>query len=122
MRNDIYTLPQDVFVAGQSFGYAWRLFTKSGTPFNADGCVGNFAVINYSNKHGTPEISKPVEFQRGDSGVINLATVELTPSDTLDLFGKYIYQLTIKDIDGNIEIPNQGILLISKNINEAYIR
>lgn len=121
MKNDIYTLPQDMFVAGQSIEYMWRLYTKSKVPFNADGCVGNFALINYSHKYGEPVISKHVTFTIGDDDVMNGVIVTLSPEDTINLFGKYIYQLTIKDIDGNVEIPNQGILLISKNINESYV-
>lgn len=44
------------------------------------------------------------------------------PLDTVDLCGKYIYQITIKDINGNIEIPKQGILFITNNINKSFIR
>ena len=43
-----------------------------------------------------------------ETGVKNIATVDLVPNDTLGLYGKYIYQITIKDIDGEVEIPNQG--------------
>jgi len=48
--------------------------------------------------------------------------VTLDPLDTVDLCGKYIYQITIKDINGNIEIPKQGILFITNNINKSFIR
>ena len=30
--------------------------------------------------------------------------------------------ITIKDINGNIEIPKQGILFITNNINKSFIR
>ena len=36
--------------------------------------------------------------------------------------GKYIYQITIRDISGEVEIPNQGLIHIIKNINQAFIR
>lgn len=52
----------------------------------------------------------------------NVLAVTLDPLDTVDLCGKYIYQITIKDINGNIEIPKQGILFIINNINKSFIR
>lgn len=124
MRNDIYTLPEIVFVAGQSKTLRWRLFTETKTPFNAGGCTGNFAIVDYSDKNGDPLVSKPLSFVIGDdeTGAKNIAVAELLTSDTLGLNGKYIYQITIKDIDGESEIPNQGILLISKNINESFLK
>lgn len=123
MRRDIYTMPEIMFVAGQSNIIRWRLFTSAKTPFNADGCVGNFSIVDYSYPVGEPLISKPLKFSVGDfeRNVTNLATVDLQPEDTLGLHGKYIYQITIKDIDGGVEIPNQGFLQIVHNINEAYV-
>ena len=123
MRHDIYTLPEVVFVSGQSNTLRWRLFTASRTPFNADGCTGNFAVVDYSDQTGEPLISKSLRFLVGDeSGKKNIAEVDLEPRDTLELHGKYIYQITIKDIDGEVEIPNQGFLQIAHNINEGFLK
>ena len=123
MRHDIYTMPDVVFVSGQSNTLRWRLFTISGAPFNADGCTGNFAAVDYSDQTGEPLISKPLRFLVGDeSGKKNIAEVDLEPRDTLELHGKYIYQITIKDIDGEVEIPNQGFLQIAHNINEGFLK
>lgn len=124
MRHDIYTMPEVTFVAGQSNTLRWRLFTWANLPFNADGCIGNFAVVDYSDQTGDPLISKPLEFLVGDEkyGAKNIAMVNLDPQDTLELHGKYIYQITIKDVDGETEIPNQGFLQIIHNINEDYLR
>lgn len=121
MKNTIYTLPQDSFVAGQTCKYAWRLYRKSGSPFSANGCECKFALIDYSHKEDEPIFTKDVEFIVGEEGVENVATVTIEPEDTLYLDGKYIYQLSIKDINGSIEIPNQGILYISNNIHKSFI-
>ena len=56
------------------------------------------------------------------TGAKNVATVDLLPTDTLGLYGKYIYQITIKDIDGEVEIPNQGIFYIFHNVNESFLK
>lgn len=124
MRHDIYSMPEIVFVSGQSNTLRWRLFTVKNVPFNAEGCTGNFSIVDYSDKTGDPLISKPLKFFIGDdeNGVKNVAVVDLIPKDTLGLAGKYIYQITIKDIDGEVEIPNQGFLLISHNINESFLK
>lgn len=52
----------------------------------------------------------------------NVAAVDLEPRDTLGLHGKYIYQITIKDVDGEVEVPNQGFLQIVHNINESFLK
>ena len=52
----------------------------------------------------------------------NVLRVTLTPSETVDLFGKYIYQISIRDIGGDVEIPKQGVLYITNNINKGFIK
>jgi len=121
MKNTIYTLPEDTFVAGQTCKYTWRLIRESGNDFSAQDCTGTLAITNYSHKNDTPDLVKDVKFEPGDNGVLNKATVTLTADDTINLDGKYIYQLSIRDTQGNIEIPNQGILYIYKNINKSFI-
>lgn len=124
MRRDIYTLPEISFVSGQSNTLRWRLFTITKRPFNADGCTGNFAVVDYSDQTGDPLITKSLTFEVGDNPdkIKNVAVVDLSPDDTLGLTGKYIYQITIRDIDGEAEIPNQGFLHIAHNINESFLQ
>ena len=124
MRQDIYTLPEIVFVAGQSNTIHWRLFKAEKVPFNGEGCTGNFSVVDYSDQTGEPLITKPLKFIVGDNknGMKNIAVVDLHPNDTLGLNGKYIYQIIIKDINGDVDIPNQGFLLITHNINESFLK
>lgn len=122
MRHDIYTMPEIMFVSGQSKTIRWRLFKAKNIPFNAERYIGNFSVVDYSDKTGDSLISKSLTFSEDDDGVLSIATVNLSSSDTLGLYGKYIYQITIKDrYNNDAEIPNQGILLIFHNINEQYL-
>ncbi len=121
MKHTIYTLPQDSFVAGQTCKYAWRLYRESGQPFNASGCEGAFSLLDYSHKDDDPILVKKVEFVEGDEGMISVASVTLTPQDTVNLDGKFIYQLSIKDVEGNMEIPNQGIFYIANNIHKSFV-
>ena len=80
MRHDVYSLPEVMFVAGQSNTLRWRLFTEQNVPFNAEGCTGNFALVDYSDKYNDePLVSKPLSFLIGDdtTGAKNIATVDL---------------------------------------------
>ena len=121
MKHTIYTLPQDSFVAGQTCKYAWRLYRESCQPFNAIDCEGAFSVVDYSHKDDDPILVKKVEFVEGDEGMISVASVTLMPQDTVNLDGKFIYQLSIKDVEGNMEIPNQGIFYIANNIHKSFV-
>ena len=49
--NDIYTLPMDTFIAGQTREYVWELFKSDRTPFSTDGCTAYFSVCNYSDRN-----------------------------------------------------------------------
>ena len=52
----------------------------------------------------------------------NILTVTLESSESVNLFGKYIYQITIQDRAGEVEIPSQGIMYITNNIDKGIIR
>ena len=122
MRDDIYTLPKIVFVAGQSSTFNWRIYDSSGDNFDCSECSGNLAVIEYDDKTGDALLSKDLTFtSENDDGVYNIASATLSPSDTLDWDGKYVYQLTIVDASGSAEIPNKGIMLVSNNINPSFL-
>lgn len=123
MKNTIYTLPYDSFVAGQTKDYGWVLYRESREPFDAQNCDGTFSLIDYSQKEmdEEPILMKKINFISGDSGIRNVAFVTLNPEDTMHLNGKYIYQLTIKDPDGTIEIPDQGLFYIYNNIHKSFV-
>ena len=58
-----------------------------------------------------------------ETGTIdNVLTVTLESLESVNLFGKYIYQITIQDRDGEVEIPSQGIMYITNNIDKGIIR
>jgi len=57
-----------------------------------------------------------------DTPINNGWTVPLNPKETVGLSGKYIYQIQIQDIGGDVEIPKQGLLYIVNNINKGFIQ
>lgn len=119
-----YTLPTIDFVGGETQDFMFNVFFyKNGRPFSLTGCTANFAIVSFTNKMGTPILTKPMEAIFNDAGTINnVLTVTLEPKETVELCGKYIYQIQIQDIDGDVEIPKQGLLYVTNNINRGFIR
>ena len=56
-----------------------------------------------------------------ENGLADIVDVTIPSNITADLYGKYVYQITIVDVSGRVEIPNQGIMNITKNINKMFI-
>ena len=121
MVSPIYNLPTLDFVAGEAQSFRFHLLTSTGNPYDANACDVAFAIINYTNKTGTPLIVKDVSISIGESGIPNVASVELLPDDTIHFYGRYVYQLSIRDAYGETEIPGHGIMNITKNIHQSFI-
>lgn len=119
-----YILPELEFVGGSTQDIRVRcFFHKDKTPYDLSSCVVNFALINYVNKNGEPLVSKKMDINasKDDAGGVKyIASVTLNPADTVDLVGKFIYQISIRDASGEVEIPKQGIAHIINNINKNF--
>ncbi len=121
-----YTLPTIDFVGGSTQDLIFHSFFYSNKrPFDLSDCAANFSIINFVNKNGLPILSKPMQIASGDldSGrvVPNLLKVTLLPRETYGLYGKYIYQISVRESATQVYIPNQGIIYITNNINKNYI-
>ena len=98
-------------------------FYKNKRPFDLTGCTADFSVVSTNNRMGTPILTKTMTAKWNDAGTAgNVLSVTLDPLDTVELYGKYIYEIQIRDADGDIEIPKQGVLYIANNINKRFIR
>lgn len=119
-----YTLPEISFIGGSTEEFVFHVYDENKKVFDLTSCTANLAIINYVNKGGEPLISKDMSVVADEGGdgepVYNVLKVTLLPSETVDLCGKYIYQITIKDVEDNTE-PKQGIMYIGNNINKAYV-
>lgn len=119
-----YQLRTIDFVGGSTQELVFHtFFSQNKKPFDLSSCTASFALINFVNKNGSPLIAKPMEVSKsedGDGTVTNVLRVVLLPEETVDLVGKFIYQITIQDISGEIEIPDQGIIRIANNINKSF--
>ena len=120
---DPYTLPTIDFVGGETQDLAFHIyFYIDKKPLSLTGCTCSFSIVNFMNKVGVPVLIKPMRaIFNNDNTMDNVLTVTLSPPETVQLSGKYIYQISMRDIDGDIEIPKQGILFITNNINKNFI-
>ena len=122
MQAKMYELPEISFVGCETRDLLFHLFTETGRVFNASGAAAIFSVVGSVNRTGAPVLSKPMTVLADDDGIESVLAVTLFPSETVNLYGKYIYQITIKDLSGETEIPSQGILGITNNIDKNIIR
>lgn len=122
-ENESNGLPTIEFVGGETQDLAFNIYFYRGKkPYSLSGCTANFSIVSFRNKTGEPIVSKEMTSRFcHDGSCNNVLTVTLSPTDTINLAGKYIYEIQIKDIDGDVEIPKQGILYITNNINKAFI-
>jgi hypothetical protein len=113
-----YALPTVDFIGGSTQEIACSVRTSDGKrPFDVTGCTAYFSLINYVNKDGTPIIDKKkMQAELDSNDILSVLRTTLTSADTMQLTGKYIYQITILDTYGNIDV-RQGIMYISHNID-----
>jgi len=90
----------------------------TGGPLDLTGHTANFALVKDTNWRGAPVLSKAMTITAGDDGVANVLHVELATEDTLNLSGRYIYQISVMG-DTN-DVPRQGIIHIINNINKGF--
>lgn len=117
-----YPLPTMEFVGGETQEIAFDTHYCIGDrPFGLSGCKAQFAIVSYTNRTGEPILVRDMEVQSSEpDGVKNVLYLKLLPEETLELAGKYIYQISIRDVDGDVEIPRQGVIYIYNNINKAF--
>lgn len=121
MQTNVYTLPEISFVGGETQEFNFHLKDYNGDAFDASGSSINFAICNYSNKTGTPLLSYTPTLLADEKGEASVVILNIPKEDTASLSGKFIYQITIVDVTGKSEIPNQGIMNIAKNIHQEYV-
>lgn len=117
-----YSLPSIDFVAGETQDFAFHVFSsEDNLEMKLSTCTANFSVVSFINRAGTPVISKSMEVQLDStSNARSILAVQLSSADTIDLCGKYVYQITIKDEENNTAIQH-GLLFITSNINKSFL-
>ncbi len=120
---DYYVLPNIDFVGGSTQEIDFHCyFYRNKEAFDLTKCTGKFSITSFVNKTSRPVVSKDAVMVMGegdDFGTPNIFRVNLEKNDTLNLSGKYIYQLTVNSDDGAVDIPGQGTIYIQRNIDKS---
>ena len=84
-----YTLPTIDFVGGETQDLMFNVyFYKNHRPFSLTGCAANFAIVSFTNKMGTPILTKPMEaIFNEDTTINNVLTVPSNRRKRLDCRG-----------------------------------
>lgn len=119
-NQDPYTLPTIDFIGGSTQEIECVVYAHDGIrPFDLTGCTAFFSLINYVNKAGSPLLYKEMQIEVGSNNTFNSLRLQLSAVDTINLVGKYIYQISIHDSFGNVD-NRQGVMYINNNINRNF--
>lgn len=121
MYTNFYTLPEISFVGGATQVLKFNLKEDNGGNFDASECTVDFSIIDYSSRN-VYDSTVVISITPTISG--STVTVNIPAEDTVDLVGKYIYQMTVRSSGDGVteyQIPNQGIMYVARNVNPAYI-
>ena len=97
-----FTLPQEAIIGGET-----KTIRLEGD-YTAASTYAVFILLNYVSKSETPALTREMTVESG------AVSIELAAADTRRLYGKYIYQITVANASGQIDVK-QGILFIYRN-------
>lgn len=108
-----FILPEYNLIGGTYKEFSFPVHdADTGTPLNTADLTGKFALISYTDRNGSPVHTINMTVNPDDPTAFLL---KLTPADTKNLHGKYIYQISIRASE-NKQQHFQGIMIIDKNI------
>ena len=119
-EQSMFSLPTINIVGGETELLTFNVFNSNREPAElVSGTECGFAVAPYVSPGADPIITKTCSIQAGSSGARNVIVATLNSADTVDLNGKFIYQLTLKF--GDRAEPYQGVMYIARNIHPGYL-
>jgi hypothetical protein len=120
-QSEIYSLDTINFgVGGSTDPIRFYLRNKNSEIYDATGCTVYLAISKFGFTQTTPDVSKTLTLIADDEGLYSIAQYTPLASDTINLEGKYEYEITIKDLT-NSNSSEKGIMYISKNINKSVL-
>lgn len=113
-------LPQCHMTAGATKEFYIPVFNPSGKQIDVSGMTARLSISDYVNQNCKPLVVKECEVSTQDDILLAVFRVRLDSQDTVNLYGKFIYQVTAKSADGDIG-PMRGILTISPNYDKEAV-
>lgn len=121
MQTKLTTMPEWNFVGGETQKRTFTIYKPSGIAYDIPNGTASLAIVDFVNRDSDPVLSKQSSVTVDSDGKSCKVAFTLDPSDTVSLFGKYLYQVTIKDGNGNASIPYHGIMVIARNIDQLFL-
>lgn len=110
-----FTLPTVSFIAGTSVPFVFNTYQRlSDQPYNILQCSATFSFIDYLSEDHISAASTPKTMTKVSNNTAFQTT--LTPDETKNLNGKYIYQVEIVG-GSNMKEIYQGVMYVYNNIN-----
>jgi len=108
--NTINNIPDTQWIAGSDKVYQFTVYDENQSLKTITGATVTFNMSQYAQP-------KTIEFTKtGTVTGTSVCAVTLVPSDTIDMGGKYIFQVVLELITGITYIPAQGIITITPKI------
>ncbi len=120
LYSDAMSLPKFHMTAGDSKRLIIPIYTRDGRPIDASGMTARLAITDFVGVCNEPLVIKNCTVMKGAADNVAVLFVQLDPTDTIYLYGCYLYQITAKDIDGDFGIM-RGKLYIYRNGDRAGI-
>lgn len=114
------TLPDWEFVGGVTQEYDFTLRAENGYYYDIPGATASLAVSPFVNQ-AEPVFVKSGSIVANSAGANCIVRFLLDAGDTVNLHGKFIYQITVKNTDGTIAPPMRGRMFIIENIDKDFV-
>lgn len=114
------SLPDYSMNAGEAKKFTIPIYNYADQQIDMTDMTARFAISDPINQDSEPFVIKDCSVMLPDDSDYAVLSVELNSTDTIDLYGQYIYQVTIKDADGRPGIL-KGVLTIAANYDRAAI-
>lgn len=114
------TLPDWTFVGGETQEYEFILRSENGGYYDIPGAMSSLAVAEFTNPSNVVLRKEAPIVSNGTYHC--LVSFALDPVDTVNLYGKHIYQITIRTASGTVTVPQRGRMYIVENIDKDGIR
>ena len=115
VKSDV--LPDWTFVGGGFQSYEFILRNEEGSYYDLPDATVNLAIADYLDpSHLVFQLdTTTTKLQGTDCSCRALFT--LSPTNTVNMSGRYIYQITVESSDGIVAPPLRGRMFVTKNIN-----
>lgn len=103
-------------IGGDTEKITFEAVTEYANVADTSGCTATFSICKYDERYEDAAIQITDVSIAGGTVLVNFA-----PEETIDLYGKYIWQLSIYNAELNKLASAQGNVIILRNIDKTIV-